>query len=163
MGAWGWRALAAALAVVLVALVTGCVVVARSTSPPDDDLTGTQHAVAAAARAEVLAFFRVDHRDMDPLADAVLAGATGDFAEQYAAQRDRLVRRAVRTRATSTGEVVSLGVSEVDADSATVVVAANSTVTNDRSDRPQVRFYRIRLELVREGGLWLTRDVEFVR
>lgn len=163
MGARAWRALAAVLAVVLVALVVGCVLVARSSTPPDDDLTGAQHEVAAAARAEVLAFFRVDHRDMDPLADAVLAGATGDFAEQYAAQRDRLVRQAVRTRATSTGEVVSLGVSEVDDDSAVVVVAANSTVTNTRSDKPQVRFYRIRLELVREGGLWLTSDVEFVR
>ncbi len=151
------------LAVVLVALVAGCVWVVGSTDPTDEALTDAQHEVAAAARTEALAFLRVDHRDMEPLVEAVLAGATGDFAEQYAAQRDRLVREAERTRATSTGEVVSLGVSELHDDTATVVVAANGTVTNSGTERPQRRFYRLRMELVREDGRWLTSGVEFVR
>jgi Mce-associated membrane protein len=151
------------LAVVLVALVVGCVRVLATTDGDDEALTDAQHEVAAAARTEALAFLRVDHRDMEPLVDAVLAGATGDFAEQYAAQRDRLVSEAERTRATSTGEVVSLGVSELGDDTATVVVAANGTVTNSGAERPQRRFYRLRMELVREDGRWLTSDVEFVR
>ena len=83
---------------------------------------------------------------MDPLIDAVLDGATGDFAEQYASQRETLTSEAVRTEATSTAEVVALGVGDLDDDSATVLVAANSTVTNTSTgSEGQVRYYRLRL------------------
>ena len=47
---------------------------------------------------------------------------------------------------------------------ATVLVAANSTVTNTSTGSDgQVRYYRLRLELVREDDRWLTSDVQFVR
>lgn len=163
MGARGWRALAVALAVVLVALVVGIVVVVRGAGGVDHELTAEQHEVAAAARTEALAFLRVDHRDMEPLVAAVLDGATGDFAEQYDAQRERLVSEAVRTRASSTGEVVSLGVADLTDDAATVVVAANSTVSNSSTEQPQTRYYRLRLRLERVDGRWLTSSLEFVR
>jgi Mce-associated membrane protein len=152
------------LSLALVALLVAIGVVATSRDAVDDELTAAQREVAAAARAEALAFLTVDHTDMDPLIDAVLAGATGDFAEQYASQRDTLTSEAIRTRATSTGEVVALGVGDLDDDSATVLVAANSTVTNKSTGAEgQVRYYRLRLDLVREGGRWLTSNVQFVR
>ena len=79
-------------------------------------------------------------------------------------QRARLVREAKRTGAISTGEVVALGVGDMDADSATVLVAANSDVSNNRTgEKPQTRYYRLRLDLVREGDRWLTNNVQFVR
>lgn len=152
------------LAVVLVALLVAIGLVAISRGSIDDDLSTAQREVAEAARAEAVAFLTVDHRDMEPLIDAVLDGATGDFAEQYASQRERLTSEAVRTEATSTGEVVALGVGDLDDDSATVLVAANSTVVNTSTDSSgQVRYYRLRLDLVREGERWLTSNVEFVR
>jgi Mce-associated membrane protein len=154
---------AGGLAVVLIALlVTIGLVVARQ-DEVDADLTAAQQDVAAAARRQALAFLTVDHRDMAPLVEAVLDGATGDFAEQYAAQRETLTSEAVRTRATSTPEVVALGVGDQDDDSATVLVAANSTVTNTSTgDESQVRYYRLRLRLVREDDRWLTSDLQFV-
>jgi len=152
------------LGVLLVALVAAVVVLVRSAPAVDEDLTADQREVAAAARTEALAFLTVDHRNMDPLVDAVLAGATGEFKEQYADQRARLVREAKRTGAISTGEVVALGVGDMDADSATVLVAANSDVSNNRTgEKPQTRYYRLRLDLVREGDRWLTNNVQFVR
>jgi Mce-associated membrane protein len=152
------------LAVALVALLVAIGVVVTSQDAVDDDLTSAQREVAEAARVEALAFLTVDHTDMDPLIDAVLAGATGDFAEQYESQRDTLTSEAIRTEATSTGEVVALGVGDLDDDSATVLVAANSTVTNTSTgSEGQVRYYRLRLDLVREGERWLTSHVEFVR
>ena len=152
------------LAVVLVALLAALGLVVTSRGDVDDGLSTAQREVAAAARAEAVAFLTVDHEDMDAVVDAVLAGATGDFAEQYAAQRDTLVSEAERTEATSTGEVVALGVGDLDDDSATVLVAANSTVTNSGTGAEgQVRYYRLRLDLVREEGRWLTSAVEFVR
>jgi Mce-associated membrane protein len=94
----------------------------------------------------------------------VLDRATGAFAEEYAAQRDRLVTEAERSKAVAAPEVVASGVAELHGDTATVLVAADSTVRNaSTGDEPRARFYRLRLELVREGGRWLTRTLEFVR
>lgn len=158
------RWLVGGLAVVLAGLLVAIALVVLSRGSDDDDLSDAQREVARAARAEAVAFLTVDHEDMDPLIDAVLAGATGDFAEQYAAQRATLMREAIRTEATSTGAVVALGVGDLDDDSATVLVAANSTVTNTSTGPDgQVRYYRLRLDLVREDGRWLTRAVRFVR
>lgn len=160
MGRW----VTGALAVALLGLLVAIGVIVASGESTDDDLTASHRAVAEAARTEALAFLTVDHTDMEPLIDAVLAGATGDFAEQYESQRDTLTREAIRTEATSTGEVVALGVGELDSNSATVLIAANSTVTNrSTGDEGQVRYYRLRLDLVREGDRWLTSNLEFVR
>ena len=160
----GGRWLVGGLVVLLVLQVVVIGLLATSRGSVDEALTARQREVAAAARAEAVAFLTVDHQDMDPLIDAVLAGATGDFKEQYASQRETLVRHAVRTEATSTAEVVALGVGDQDEDSATVLVAANSTVTNTSTgSEGEVRYYRLRLELVREDDRWLTSDVQFVR
>ncbi len=153
-----------ALALVLVGLLVAIGLVVTSRGSNDDALTDAQHEVARAARTEALAFLTVDHTNMDPLIEAVLSGATGDFREQYESQREKLTSEAVRTEATSTAEVVALGVGALDDDSATVLLAANSTITNKKTgDEGQMRYYRLRLDLVREGDRWLTRDVRFVR
>ncbi len=153
-----------ALAVVLAALLVAVGVLATSRESVDDDLTTAQREVAEAARTEAVAFLTVDHDDMQPLIAAVLAGATGDFKQQYESQRETLTSEAERTEATSTGEVVSLGVGYVDDTSADVVVAANSTVSNTGTGgEAQVRYYRLRLVLVRDGDRWLTSNLEFVR
>jgi Mce-associated membrane protein len=149
---------------VLVGLLVATGLVLRSRGSTDDELTRAQREVARAARTEALAFLTVDHTDMEPLIEAVLAGATGDFKKQYESQREKLTSEAIRTEATSTAEVVALGVGELDDDSAVVLLAANSTVANKRTgDEGQVRYYRLRLDLVRKGDRWLTSDVRFVR
>jgi Mce-associated membrane protein len=158
------RWVAGGLAVVLVALLVALGLAVTRQDDVDAGLTAAQQDVAGAARREALAFLTVDHRDMDPLIDAVLDGATGDFAKQYASQRETLTSEAVRTEATSTPEVVALGVGDQDEESATVLVAANSTVTNAGTGADgQVRYYRLRLRLVREDDRWLTSDLQFVR
>lgn len=164
MGERAGRWVAGGLAVVLVALLVAIGLVVTRQDDVDAGLTAAQQDVAGAARREALAFLTVDHRDMDPLIDAVLDGATGGFAKQYASQRETLTSEAVRTEATSTPEVVALGVGDQDEESATVLVAANSTVTNAGTGADgQVRYYRLRLRLVREGDRWLTSDLQFVR
>ncbi|MBD3927413.1 hypothetical protein IEZ26_22515 [Nocardioides cavernae] len=164
MGERAGRWVAGGLAVVLVALLVAIGLVVTGDDDVDAGLTAAQQDVAGAARREALAFLTVDHRDMDPLIDAVLDGATGGFAKQYASQRETLTSEAVRTEATSTPEVVALGVGDQDAESATVLVAANSTVTNTGTGADgQVRYYRLRLRLVREDDRWLTSDLQFVR
>ena len=177
MPTWWLRALAVLLVLLLLAtgVVTAVVTDGRdrlagaltnplTTTRTDADLTARHRAVASAAEELVRAFLSVDHRDMEPLVETVLAGATGGFAREYGAERDRLVEQAQRTRAVSAAEVVAVGVDELEGDSATVLVAADTVVRNrSTGDRAEARYYRLRLDLVLEDGRWLTEDVEFVR
>lgn len=174
MPSWWLRGLAGVLVALL--LVTAGVVAVRADGPDrfeqalapwrgqDEDVSVRHREVAAAAKDLAVAFLSVDHTDMDALVEKVLAGATGEFAAAYAADRDRLVREAQRARSLSVAEVVAVGVAELGEESATVLVAADTVVRNRTTgDRAEARYYRLRIEMVREDGRWLARGVEFVR
>lgn len=131
--------------------------------PEVNELTRDHREVAEAARELTEAFLEVDHRDMQPLVDRVLALATGDFEKQYRERRDELIEAARRNRSISRGEVVAIGVGDLDDDSAVVFVAADSEVQNTSTDGTrQPRYYRLKLHLVREDGAWRAAMVEFV-
>lgn len=118
--------------------------------------------VVAAARAETIAFTTLDYRDLGTSVDRVLAGATGQFKQQFSASRQQLESLSTRNRSVSRGKVLTAGVVSIDADSARVVVVADSTVTNVNAPKPQPRHYRLSLDLVRVDGQWLTSDLQFV-
>jgi Mce-associated membrane protein len=120
-------------------------------------------AVLAAADAEVTAFVNLRYDRAAESVDAVAAGATGDFRDHYARSARKVIRVLQRNRSLMTGRVVWSGVAEVSPERATVIVATTGTVSNTRTDgaeRP--RDFRFRVSLVREGGRWLTSDIEFV-
>lgn len=167
-----WRATDALLLLVALALVATLVVLlgrdadaSPSTTSQGSRATALRTAYAGATRAardEAEAFLGVDYRDPDPMVDKVLAGATGAFKRQYAAGRARLESSAKRSRAVSTGTVKALGVSDLSRTQATVLVAADARVTNRSTKGAEQRYYRMRLTLVRQGGTWLTSDLELV-
>ena len=119
-------------------------------------------AVLDAARAEALAFTTLDHRTVDEDTARVLEGATGSFKRQFEASLDQLTELATQNESVSKGTVLSAGVVSADADSARVVVVADSTVSNVNTPSPQPRHYRIQMDLVRQGDEWLASDLEFV-
>lgn len=157
----GPRWLAAALAVLVVALlITGGVLLPRWQDARAED--ERRREVLRAATAEVVAFTTLDYRNIEPSVDRVLEGATGDFKEQFEASRTQLVQLSVDNESVSEGRVLRAGVVSMDEDSATVVVVADSQVTNKSTDEPQPRHYRLQLDLVLEGDRWLTSDLQFV-
>jgi Mce-associated membrane protein len=120
--------------------------------------------VLAAARAEVEAFINIDYRDARRSIDAVAAGATGDFAEQYDSSSRAVTDVLQRNRSVMDGDVLWAGVVNADRDRATVIAATTGTVANASTDgKPVARYFRLRLDLHRVDGRWLTSDVEFVR
>ncbi|WP_193605905.1 hypothetical protein [Nocardioides dongkuii] len=160
-------ALAAAIAVTALRSDDGRSALERAVTGSADaaetDLTRTHREVAEAARELTLAFLEVDHRDMEPLTKAVLDRATGEFAEQYAASVEDLVDSAERNESVSSGEVLSLGIGDLDADSALVYVAADSEVANLTTEgTKQPRYYRLQIDMVREDDRWLASNVQFV-
>ena len=117
----------------------------------------------AAATQEVKAFVNISYTDTKTAIDAVMAGATGDFKDQYAKATDALVKLLTDNKSVRTGEVLWCGVVAQDPDSATVIIATTGTVSNNQTgNQPKAENYRIQLQLVSEKGRWLTSDLQFV-
>jgi Mce-associated membrane protein len=119
--------------------------------------------VSRAASAEVRAFLGIDHENVDEQARAVLDGATGDFKQQYADELDSIKQSARDQQSAAVATVLEVGISDIDPTTATVLVAANTEVSSKSSggEARTVR-WRIRLDMVKEGGRWLTSGLELV-
>lgn len=136
---------------------------ATRTAERQDDIT-------SAARRATLAFLDVDYRDMDPRVQKVLALSTGTFKKQYQQTSVNLTAAAREGQAVSSGSIRYVGISDADADSAVVFVAADSTVTNLAMQKAKEkgqkvddkRYYRFQLNLTKVGSRWLLNDLQFV-
>lgn len=118
--------------------------------------------ILAAARQSALNFTSLDYRHYDRDSANVLAGATGDFKKQFAAQTEQLTQLVATNKSVSEGQILEAGIVRSDADSARVLVVADSKVTNTAVPQGEARTYRLQLDLVHRNGRWLTSDVEFV-
>ncbi|KMS70953.1 hypothetical protein ACM01_29505 [Streptomyces viridochromogenes] len=118
--------------------------------------------ILVAARQSALNFTSLDYRHYDRDSANVLAGATGDFKKQFAAQTEQLTRLVARNKSVSEGRVLEAGIVHSDKTSARVLVVADSKVTNTAVPQGEARTYRLQLDMVHRDGRWLTRNVEFV-
>ncbi|GAB2860210.1 hypothetical protein GCM10027074_29220 [Streptomyces deserti] len=118
--------------------------------------------ILAAARQSALNFTSLDYRHYDRDSGNVLKNATGDFRKEFAAQTEELTRLVAANKSVSEGQVLEAGIVRSDDRSARVLVVADSKVTNTAVPQGEARTYRLQLDLVLEGGRWLTSDVEFV-
>ena len=119
--------------------------------------------VLASARKEIEAFVNIDYTKAQESIDAVAAGATGDFAKQYDTSTKDVVKILTQAKSVMEGKVLWAGVVDADKDSASVIVATSGTVANTSTqNKPVARQFRIKVDLVDEGGEWKTSNVEFV-
>ena len=120
-------------------------------------------AVIDSATNEATAFVNIRYDDAQASIEAVMAGATGEFREQYEKSTEDVIKILEENKSVMEGEVLWTGVVAIDPDSATVVVATTGTVANVQTDnKPVARNFRLQMELVLEDGKWLTRDLQFV-
>ena len=154
--------------VALLLIVTSVVLFTKGAAATPGDsraeaLSRQYDEVTKAARAETVAFLTVDHRNMDPLIDKVLAGATGQFKEQYGRAQVTLKTTAQQAQSVATGKVREVGIGDIDADTAIVFVAADGSVTNKSTKgKAEPRSYRFKLTMVRKGDKWLTSDLQIL-
>ncbi|MFD4720892.1 DUF4573 domain-containing protein [Streptomyces sp. NPDC058423] len=118
--------------------------------------------ILAAARRSALNFTSLDYRHYERDSANVLKGAAGEFKEQFAAQTAELTKLVAANKSVSEGQVLEAGIARSDGRTARVLVVADSKVTNSAAPEGQSRTYRLQLDLVLEGGRWLTSNVEFV-
>lgn len=152
--AWG-------LSVLLVLALAGtvlAVVLLAGQHSRDSDRT----AVLQAGRQTVVDFTTYKYESWDTDVQRVIADATGPFKDEFTATSGELKGPVVANKASSAGEVLEAGVVSMDSDSAQVLVVADATVTNTAIPSGQLRHYRIKLDLVRENGRWLTAGLQAV-
>ncbi|WP_254665970.1 hypothetical protein [Streptomyces sp. WMMB 322] len=118
--------------------------------------------VLSAARQTAVNFTSLHYKTYKADSRNVLQGATGRFKKQFSAQTEELTELVTQNRSVSKGQVLEAGVVRADEKSARVLVVADSTVKNVSTPKGETRNYRLQLDLVQEGGRWLTSDVEFV-
>lgn len=119
-------------------------------------------AILQAAAEHTGNFLTMDYRQARRDTAKVIAGATGEFRKQYSGSRSRLHKLVEQNKSVSTGKVLATGVVSADADSARVIVVADSDVTNISTKEPQPRHYRLQLDLAKQGGRWLLASLQFV-
>jgi len=119
--------------------------------------------VLVAATDEAEAFINIRYDDGQASADRVAEGATGEFKKQYSRSTEGVLQVLKQEKSVMEGKVLWAGVVDVDQDSATVIAATSGTVANEQTkNQPVARNFRLRLDLVREDGRWLTNDLQFV-
>ena len=155
---------AVVLALIVVLAVAAAVLAGTSLARVSaaSDRADRRAAVLDAARQQAVNFTTLDYRHLDRDLGRVLRGATGDFRRQFRSGTKDLSSLVTENKAVSRGEVLDAGLVSSDADSARVLVVADSTVTNAADPEPQKRHYRMQLDLVRHGGRWLVSDLQFV-
>ncbi len=119
--------------------------------------------ILASASKEATVFLNISYETAQDSIDDVMAGATGEFRDQYAQATDALITLLQDNKSIRTGEVIWAGVVAQDPDSATVILATKGTVKNNQTGPDaKAENYRIQMQLVSEEGRWLTSDLQFV-
>lgn len=124
--------------------------------------TAARDAALQAARQEAVNFVSLDYRQIKADVARVVAGATGDFRKQYQSGTAQIVDVVTKNQVVSTGTVLDAGVVASDSNSATVILAVDSSVANSSSKTPQLRHYRIQMTMSRNRDTWLTAQLSFV-
>jgi Mce-associated membrane protein len=118
--------------------------------------------VTQVASDKVLDLTNLQAGNADKASEELMDGVTDDFRAEFAEQVADFTSTLRRQQVTSTGRIVSIAVDSLDDDSASVLVAASGTVTNNRASKPQARYYRLRVDLLDVDGRWLVDGLEFV-
>jgi Mce-associated membrane protein len=123
-----------------------------------------QDAATRAAAAQVQAFLDIDHTDVDAQLERMLTGTTEGFRRQFARQLRTISDQAERRQSSADVRLLRVGLSSWTGRAATALVAADTDVTSTTRGTSERRTvpWRIEVDLVRQGDLWLTDGLRFV-
>jgi Mce-associated membrane protein len=149
------------LAVVLVGASVASVFLGIRVAQAGDEERLRTEAVQT-ARQLVVNFTTLDHRSPRASTSGVLALTAGDFRQEYTNASQELEKVITDNKTVSRGKVLDAGIVSFDSDSARVLVVADSQVTNVATKKPQLRTYRLQLDLSREAAGWRVVELQFV-
>lgn len=161
-----WRRVApvVAVAIAVVVALVGLRAWWQAEHDPDLALAGERDAVLVAARTHVATLNTLDHDEVDAGLEAWGDATTGMLHDQLTGvdEADRASLAALGT--VSTGRVLDAGVLELDDTTATVLLAVEVTVVDERTPgaEPAVKRNRFAADLRQVDGEWLVEDLQQV-
>jgi Mce-associated membrane protein len=108
-------------------------------------------AFTAAARQGVINMTTLNFEHAEDDIQRLLDNSTGEFKDDFAKQADDFVKVAKQTRAVSDGTVNSAAVESMGNDSAVVLVAVTSHVSNAAGANEDPREWRLRVTVTKDG------------
>lgn len=117
---------------------------------------------AAAARQGVVDMTTLDFNAADEGIARVLANSTGEFRDDFIKHADDFKSVVRNSKVTTAGTVNTAAVESMTKDSAVVLVAATSTVTNAAGGKEQPRNWRLSVTVTKDGDQLKMSKVEFV-
>lgn len=115
-----------------------------------------------AARTGVTALLTIDHTHAKDDVARILDLSTGNFRDDFARRADDFILTAEKSKAVTKGTISAAALESSEADSAVVLVAASSQVTNASGAKEDPRPWRMSVTVTRDGDKVKMSDVEFV-
>ncbi len=128
-------------------------------------LTRQQHRAAeftAAARQIVVTLMSIDAARAKDDVQRIIDSSTGQFKSDFQTAADDFVKAAQKAKAATKTSVRAAAVDSMTSDTAVVLVAANTTLTDTTGAAGQPRSWRLSLKLVRDGGQIKMSSMEFI-
>ncbi|MDX1884196.1 hypothetical protein [Mycolicibacterium sp. 120270] len=116
----------------------------------------------AAARQGVVTLMSLDYNRAKEDVQRIIDNSTGQFKTDFQNTAEDFVKVAVESKAVTETNVTATAVESMTDDSATVLVAASSRVTNAAGAKQEPRAWRLSVNLARDGGQLKLAKVEFV-
>ncbi len=158
----GWRAVALGIAI----LCTCALLVASGYLTWLHRQAEARHHHAAefvaAARQVVVTLMSIDSTKAKDQVQRIIDGSTGQFRKDFQSAADDFIKVAQDSKVSTTATVQGAAVQSMTEDSATVLVAATSTISNAAGANQQPRSWRLNVNLTREGGQIKMSSMEFV-
>jgi Mce-associated membrane protein len=158
-----WKGIAATFAVLIIAaLLTGCVLMFIGHRKAQAEV---QHRAEfeAAARQGVVTLMSLDYNKAKENVQRIIDSSTGQFKTDFQNTADDFVKVATDSKAVTETNVTATAVESMNGeDTATVLVAATSRVTNAAGAKQEPRAWRLSVDLARDGGQLKLAKVEFV-
>jgi Mce-associated membrane protein len=159
----GWRTVAfSAAAVLLIAVLAGNGSLALQHRGADLERARAAQ-FAQAARQGVTNMTTLDFNKAAADVARVLENSTGEFHTDFASRVDDFTAVVRDSKVVTSGTVNATAVESMTRDSAVVLVAATSTVTNASGGKEQPRKWRLSVTVSNDGGTLKMSKVEFVQ
>jgi Mce-associated membrane protein len=118
--------------------------------------------ILSAAKSGVTAMISV--RDTSAADDVknVLDQSTGAFKKDFEARSQSFISVVQEAKVVTQGDIAAQGIESRDGDTATVLVAATSSVSNAAGATNETRSWRLRVTMTNDEGQYKMSNVEFV-
>jgi len=118
--------------------------------------------VVEAADSGVVALLSIDHSRAQADVQRVLDQSIGAFHDDFASRAADFIKTAQDSKAVTLGSITASALESATADSAIVLLAASSQVTNIGGARGEPRPWRMSVTMSRDEDKWKMSNVEFV-